>query len=543
MVGTPRSGFRQQRWALLLAWILVGYAFVSAFAESDSGRTAGTDIEARCAAARQALDDGDMDRVLLLLEGHDAGALCAQTLLLKAYRESYRFEDGTRAAARWLAATSVAPVELVEGAALLYAEAGRVSAALQLLDAGVERAPEQPGLRTMRARLRLAVGRCAEAVADADVAIAHGEATAARYYLRGAALAQGGDVSSGAAEAALLAALRLEPTHTLARFELGRLRLRQGRATDAAAAFRRVLQEVPGHAGALHNLGAALRRSGQHAEAVRALEKFQARNAVLEREKDLVDQLRNNQGNVAAERALALFLVDERRYQEATPLLRQLLRGASSAAPEARRKDGSASAHGAVHFAWAKVERARGKHVEAFAALQRALNLDATLDAARLELAEVAVALGRIDIAERALERCDPHADRVRWLLCRVRCCSGWKEREPLLREAVLAGSLRACREYAAGARSWPRRAQIIAALEEQSRVHEKHAHVHFTHGLFAVLVDDLARAERALRQAQQCAPWLPDVHEALAEVYTRAGRTEEAATATRRAAELMVLQ
>ncbi|MEM7167445.1 MAG: tetratricopeptide repeat protein, partial [Planctomycetota bacterium] len=500
-----------------------------------------------CALAHDLLDTGDVDGAIAMLRGH-TDQVCAQVLLLRSYRVSYRLDVGVHAARQWLesAAKPNAPA-LVEAAALLYAEAGQVGEALELLARALQEAPKQPRLLTMRSRLLFAIGECDEAASLAAAAIEHGGQTTARCYLLAATNARSAaasETTTALVESALLTALTMDDAHVLSRFELGRLRQRQGRPAEAAVEFRRVLQADRENLGALLNLAAALRRLDAAAEAAQVLARFQHQSQLAEREKDLTQQLRNNIGNLEALRDLGAFYVARGKFTTAAPLLRQVLAATTT--------DGSA------WLAWAQVERSRGDFGRAFASLQQALTHDSTLQVARIEMAEVTVAAGRRDIAMQVLDRCRPApratgveasestaaADfRERWLLCRAEAVgTDWKLREPVLQQALVLGSLAASRQYAVGAALWPEPQQVWAVLDELRQQHQEVPAVLLAGALFALEVGDKKRADRWLEAALARAPWRAEVHEALARSHELAGRKDAAQQASKRAAELRVL-
>lgn len=115
---------------------------------------------------------------------------------------------------------------------------------------------------------------------DARAALQRGDAIAAEARCR-AALALGQDDAAvwtllavalrprdaGAAEAALLRALKRDPRFVDAHFHLGNLRREQRRFAEAANAYEQALLLAPGHASLLNNLGLALEGSGAHARA------------------------------------------------------------------------------------------------------------------------------------------------------------------------------------------------------------------------------------------------------------------------------------
>ncbi|MBL8324432.1 MAG: tetratricopeptide repeat protein [Rubrivivax sp.] len=184
-------------------------------------------------------------------------------------------------------------------AAQLQQEAGRFTDALATLDAAIERAPGRGALHHNRAAVLQQLHRPAEALAAHERAFALGVDAAHAHYNHGHTLQ-----SLARAEEAVLAyraALQREPLHSLALYDLARLRWRLGdddfdaelravqaahpssplgpglrghllargeRYAEAAEAFREALRRSPGAAGFHDGLGRTLLRLGETGAAV-----------------------------------------------------------------------------------------------------------------------------------------------------------------------------------------------------------------------------------------------------------------------------------
>lgn len=180
--------------------------------------------------------------------------------------------------------------------ALIAGDGGQLDAALAALDRALQLAPQRAALHHNRAVLLQRQQRSAEALAAHEQAQALGLVDADAHYNRGNSLQALGRLPE--ALAAYRAALALQPLHTLALYDLARLRWRigdadfdaelrsalrhdphaaqpalvqgqllwrAGRFEAAAAAFAEALQRQPG-AEAHDGLGRCLVRLGRHDE-------------------------------------------------------------------------------------------------------------------------------------------------------------------------------------------------------------------------------------------------------------------------------------
>jgi len=148
-----------------------------------------------------------------------------------------------------------------------------------------------------------------------------------------------------------------------------------GKAVEAEAIFRRVLEEIPDYPDALHFLGLAEFRKGRTEDATRLI----SRAVAIDRDNPLYPE---NLGRI---------LLAEKRLPEAEAAFR----GALRLSP--KRAD--------LHFQLAETLRPRGKNVEAEAAYRRALALDPKLVGAGNGLGIVLEEQGRIDEAEAVYRR------------------------------------------------------------------------------------------------------------------------------------------
>lgn len=363
-------------------------------------------VEDPCAPARAMVTEGQHERALVLLEERlAAGDGCAAVLLVATWRATHRHGAGVARADALLAGwprDRALSVEL----SLLLAEAGQVQRGLACLDAALRLHPTDATLLAQRGRLRLALADLTGAEADARQALAGGLRTTGVLTLLATVLAQSAQPEA-AQEAAILLdiALDLDPNASLAHLERARLALRAGDTARALEHAWRCLEHAPRQPGALQTLARAAREAGDVELARSALAAFARANEVAEREKDCRQSVASNPDNVLALRALARFLVEAERAEEARPLIARL-----SAGPQ-----GGVAAEDLLLRA--RLARMQQRPRDALMDLQAALRRDGALDAARLELAELALAAGLLDLAAQALARSEGKVDRRRWLL------------------------------------------------------------------------------------------------------------------------------
>jgi predicted O-linked N-acetylglucosamine transferase (SPINDLY family) len=175
--------------------------------------------------------------------------------------------------------------------------AGRVRAALELVERAVELAPERADLLRERARIEWTLGE-ARAAATCRAAIDRAPGDVFAWNLLGEILSAADPV---AAESAWRHALGLEPQNPEALFHLGNRHRERSENDEAIGYYERALAESPGHPGVLNNLGLALEASGQSERAEHCYRE------VLAVQSQHADALAN----------LANFLQARERYQEA----------------------------------------------------------------------------------------------------------------------------------------------------------------------------------------------------------------------------------
>ncbi|HET7826392.1 MAG TPA: hypothetical protein VFK90_13735, partial [Anaeromyxobacter sp.] len=185
----------------------------------------------RMAAARDPLDPEPLRR-LEALSGSGGARDVAAVHEARALAEP----DARRAAESWLAAARAA----LEGP-------GGAPSARAALDRAIATRPDLGGALELRARVHASEGRPADALADVEACLALGGEPGARLilHLSAAALCDDALRDDARAEQHLEAALAIAPESHEALARLARVLDRTGRATQAAAALRR-LADVPG---------------------------------------------------------------------------------------------------------------------------------------------------------------------------------------------------------------------------------------------------------------------------------------------------------
>jgi len=167
------------------------------------------------------------------------------------------------------------------------------------------------------------------------------------------------------------ACLDLDPTHAVARSNLGRLLNRQGRFAEASREFSLALRANPGHVPAMVGLGEALRMQGRLAE---ALEQFSRATAT-------------DPGSAPAWNRLGVALSQQKRYAEAEAALRK------GVELDPRNAEHQVDLGYTLLFV--------GKYDAAGSAFRAGLDLRADDARARNGLAAVLTEKGRLDEAER----------------------------------------------------------------------------------------------------------------------------------------------
>lgn len=144
----------------------------------------------------------------------------------------------------------------------------RCAAAMPVLATAIALAPARADFRFDHAMCALNLGDTELAEAELRAALAQNPRDGTSLLALGSLLFDQG--AGPAAKGFLEQGLALQPEASEARFTLGLVALDQGERELAAAAFARVLAEIPGHVGALYNL-ARLERGAGHAAAATAL--------------------------------------------------------------------------------------------------------------------------------------------------------------------------------------------------------------------------------------------------------------------------------
>ena len=179
-----------------------------------------------------------------------------------------RASDSRAEAAALRAALDARPrdVELLLAWGRLLEEARQVDAAADAYQAALREVPHHTRAHLLLGRVRVAQGRVDDALRHfergAPIA-AHPRAEALATL--GSALVDAG--RREAAEQAFRAALRIDPRHVFARYNLGLLAW-SGRADDALREYIAVLDTDPGFAQARNNAAALLHRMGRSQEAL-----------------------------------------------------------------------------------------------------------------------------------------------------------------------------------------------------------------------------------------------------------------------------------
>ncbi len=211
---------------------------------------------------------------------------------------------------------------------VLLGRAGRLADQARLIGLAVARGRATPEMVNDLARLDIASGRTAEAIALLGK---FGAREPAALNTLGVALAESGRGAD--ARAAFEKALAQDPRNAEAAFDLGNLSLQEGRTEDAVGWFQKAADWGPGNPAALTSLGLAQIRAGRAPEAEAA---WRAALAIDPRECDALFNLAlllARQGRGAEARSwLERFVAaaPPARYREQLRQARALLRGAPS---------------------------------------------------------------------------------------------------------------------------------------------------------------------------------------------------------------------
>lgn len=227
--------------------------------------------------------------------------------------ELYRFDEAERALRRAVDREPDRPAWLHALAKALQ-EQGKNLAAIEILDRAIAVEPRADFLFA-KAMCNLNVGDLGAAEAglrrSLELQPRHSEA----LYNVGRLLVDRGEYA--AALDPLGRCLELQPGHLEARFLLGLAASRAGDLETARAAFDRVLAAVPGHVGALYNLGRVLMRLGRSEEAAARLEEFRSMSQLRDRIDFTAYAVKKNPENVDGRLELGRLLLEAGRTEEA----------------------------------------------------------------------------------------------------------------------------------------------------------------------------------------------------------------------------------
>ena len=262
MITAGARAARRRRWApLLLVLLLGGCATMSAFETVESLIRQGKELYA----------SGRYDEALVKLQEairRDPKALEAYIFAARSYIAKRSWADAIATARK---AVELAPTgtealgvlaEGLRGGGLDALGRGQFSEAAGMLAEYVKLAPSHVAAYLALGRAYLGTGAYADALRALRDALVRG--TAAERQEVAQLLLDGGRraLSSGYARdaASLLAEyVRLDAANAAAYLDLGKAYWQAGARADAVAAFRRVLELVPGHAEALRFIGESLR--------------------------------------------------------------------------------------------------------------------------------------------------------------------------------------------------------------------------------------------------------------------------------------------
>lgn len=270
---------------------------------------AGRTITGLAGYATQALEAGDphsarkvLETLQQILDSHRGPAAFQQAVETMRPRLSYlrgfaadrlyRFEE---AESRFREALKGDPnkVNWLKNLARVLLEQRRNLAALEVLDRALEQ-EDRTDLHFARAMCLMNAARNEEAEAELHICLEEGpNDPEVRYKLAELMVDRG---AYGESVPHLRRSLELDPDNLEARYLLGLALARSGDADDAEEArghFRSVLEEVPGHVGALFNLGRLLLAAGNKEEGRRILDRFSEMSTLEDRVAFLKDYVRN----------------------------------------------------------------------------------------------------------------------------------------------------------------------------------------------------------------------------------------------------------
>ncbi|MBR0672216.1 hypothetical protein [Neoroseomonas soli] len=182
------------------------------------------------------------------MEGGGEGAAHCAALAALTLGEAERAAEALERIASRSQAGIAARAAVFGQAGEAWIAAGKPLRAHAALTLALALAPSDPGLLSERAMALLALDRPAEALADAEQAVAGDAANASAWVLRASALRRLERV--GPAGESVAEALRLEPDNVEALLERGIIRQIQGEGAAARADWERVIELAPDAAAA-----------------------------------------------------------------------------------------------------------------------------------------------------------------------------------------------------------------------------------------------------------------------------------------------------
>lgn len=177
------------------------------------------------------------------MEGGGEGAAHCAALAALTLGEAERAAEALERIAARSQAGIAARAAVFGQAGEAWIAAGKPQRAHAALTLALALAPSDPGLLAERAMALLALGRPAEALEDADRAVAGDAANVAAWVLRASALRRLERV--GPAAESVAEALRQEPDNVEALLERGIIRQIQGEGAAARADWERVIELAP----------------------------------------------------------------------------------------------------------------------------------------------------------------------------------------------------------------------------------------------------------------------------------------------------------
>lgn len=187
-------------------------------------------------------------------------------------------------------------------------------AAVGFLDQAIAIAPD-PEYYFAKAMCLMNMGRLDEAEIALRQCIGERPRHAEALYKLGTITADRGNYAES--RDVLRRSIAANPDQLDARFRLG---LAESRGDDLAAAvveFEAVLAKIPGHVGALYNLGRVLARQGRHEEGRRRLEDFKAMSELEDRIQFHREFVKKDPASVEKRMALTDYLAQAGRLDEA----------------------------------------------------------------------------------------------------------------------------------------------------------------------------------------------------------------------------------